>query len=144
MYDVENYVVDYVKTQLNDSSVYLTSIYEPIPSHFPCVSVEMTENYVTRNRRTCRIDNADTVTFEINVYTIGANKKRDCKAIFGRIDAIMARRGFTREIGRPVPNADISVYRFFGRYTAIVDCEETTREVQGETITDYLYTFYQN
>lgn len=62
------------------------------------------------------------VSYQIDTYTQGVNKRQDAKAIAHSIDKAMLGMGFYREELRPIENfGNPQVYRMVGRYYAIVD-----------------------
>lgn len=142
MIDFENYVytqiVGSLANEFGAGTVEVGAEYVDTPPKFPFVSVEQTDNYVKRSRRTTKIENTNTVSYEINVYSNHKSlKKSQAKKIMSVIDNAMAQFGFTRTMLNPVPNlSNATIYRLVARYTA-----DTEMEVVGD---DYIYTVYQN
>lgn len=125
MIDISNVIVKKVTDAVSTLgiSVYVTSTNPDSISSYPCVSVVEFDN--TTYERS--LDGAQTeyhanVTYEINVYTNNASGKREqAKDIIKKIDDVMLSNKFTREMLRPLPNADSRIYRLYARYSAIVE-----------------------
>jgi hypothetical protein len=94
------------------------------PPSFPAVFIEQTfSSEVDACRDSSGDENADAVTWTVNVYSNSASDARgECRAILQAVDAHMRRRNMKRLTARPIDNAlDPSIYRYVGRYTGIVD-----------------------
>lgn len=142
MIDFENYIytqiVSALTTAFGAGAVASGSEYTDVPPKFPFVSVEQTDNYVRRNRRTVKIENTNTVAYEINVYSNKVDgRKSEAKAIMAVVDATMEQMGFTRTMLNPIPNlANATIYRLVARYIADTEVEQSGN--------DLIYTVYQN
>lgn len=143
--DIESYIYNYLYTKLTTAytniSVYTS--YPRKPASFPCVTIEMTDDVVVLSRRTAEsINNASSVSFEINVFSnLASGAKTQCKTIMNDIDVWLADIGFTRMFNSPTPNLiDATISRRTARYMANVT-QKT--EVVGDSV-NYEYFIYQN
>ena len=124
MIDIENEVFSTIATELRArfEQIYVTGEEVRSPSQFPTVSIVEADNYVYKHSQDSGDnENHATVMYEINVYSNRkAQKKTECKEIFGVIDGFLSKLGFTRTMKQPVTMEDSTVYRLVGRYTAVV------------------------
>lgn len=139
MIDIENLIVDKVKTALSSlTTTYpkmkVVSEYVEKSAEFPLVSVVQTDNYTyTRTQDADLREHEVNVMFEVNVFTAGKNKKSIAKSIANIVDGEMQDNLFTRIYFSQVPNVDRSIYRIVMRYTAVV----------AEGVTEGNTTIYQ-
>lgn len=130
MIDIENSIFSLVYTAVTTSfpTAYVAGIFETTPPQFPAVMIEQKNNPATRSTQTSsNMEYSVDPMFEVNVFSnkLGA-KKAECKEIVSVVDAVLCGLGFTRTMLEPIPNqADPSIYRMTGRYTARVDENET-------------------
>ena len=142
MIGFENYVYTQIYGALENAYgagvVKMGGEYVDPPPKFPFVTVEQIDSYVKRSRRTTNIENMDTVSYEVNVYSNKKNnRKSEAISIMAVVNHAMASIGFTRTMMNPVPNlSNSTIYRLTARYSA--DAEE---EIIGD---DTVYTVYQN
>ena len=125
MIDIENDVIELVTqtvlTAYPDADV--SGQYAEFPAKFPAVTVVEADSYTNRRMRTFdSVEYADSVMYEINVYSAkSGGKKSEAKAIVDLIDGAMLQNGFTRTMKSQVPNtANKNIYRIVSRYTADV------------------------
>lgn len=93
------------------------------PAKFPAVSIVEINNSVLPRMRTHKIENAVSVSYEVNIYSnkTGYNKI-EAKEILSVIDGTFERIGFTRAFCNPVQNLDDArIYRIVARYEAVID-----------------------
>lgn len=108
-------------------NISVSSEFCETPPTFPAISIVMSDysNY-TQMADSHSINNADVVTFDINVYSIKPiGKKFEAKDIMSAIDDVMCGLGFNRTFQRPLPNEDRRVYRIFSRYNGVVTKDNT-------------------
>lgn len=130
MIDNENEVVQAVKTALltDYPNMPVYSITTLAPETFPCVCVEMMDNYTYKPARTTSaVENMAQVMYEVNVYSNKTTgKKAEAKAIFDIIDTTLTGLFYTREYTRPVNMDNGTAYRLIGRYKGIISKKITT------------------
>lgn len=125
MNDVESYVFTKVAAALRKQfdGIYVTGEYDPVPSSFPAVSVEETDNYLD----TQYFDDTDReitgLTYSFNIYSAKkTGRKAEAKAILALIDKVMRSLNFIRYSSGNVANmADASVYRLVATYRGETD-----------------------
>lgn len=95
------------------------------PSTFPAVSVvEVNNTAYESTQDTSSNENHVTLTYEINSYSNSEDgRKTECRAVAAAADVAMLSMGFTRTMLEPIPNADSTIYRMVGRYTAVVSAD---------------------
>ena len=102
------------------SGIYVTGVYTPTPTKFPCVFIEEADN------RTVSLNGSNqgevsAVMYEINVFSnLQDESKSECKKIIKTVDDFMTVRGFMRTSCMRTPNIDSAVYRMTARYEASV------------------------
>lgn len=125
MIDIENDVINTVSKALHAaySKILVVGEYVQTPAEIPCVSIVEIDNRIVENMRTLTIENAASVTFEVNVYSNKvAGNKEEAKAITASVDSEFEKMGFTRTMKNQVANLNNSkIYRIVCRYSAIVD-----------------------
>ena len=125
MIDIENEIYTAVRNAVLTAypSASVSGSYDPVPSAFPHLSIECTDNSVYERLETSEeMENGSSVIYELNGYSNKQNgKKAECKALMETADAVMKAYGFRRTSSRPTPNlADASIYRMTATYTAVV------------------------
>lgn len=142
MIDIENIIIDTVYQALTTAygstypglRVYSTPI--ETPESFPCVTVEMTDNYTWRESQEFGKlrENHAAIAITVNVYTNNANgKKALLKQIFNTVDETLQDMKLTRIAATPIDNIDRTICRMVGRYTGLVGEGITTTENGEET-----------
>lgn len=131
MIDIENDIIELVTQTVLTAypNADVSGQFTEFPAKFPAVTVVEADNYVNRRMRTFdRVENADSVMYEINVYSAkSGTKKSEAKDIMNLIDNALLAKNFTRTMKSQIPNAaDKNIYRIVARYTA--DVKETGRE----------------
>lgn len=125
MNDIESQVFTRVSDVLtaNFRGITVKSELELSPSKFPSVSLEEADNYsLTSTATTTGTDNHQVVMYELNVLSNkSSGRKSEAKKIFSMADEVLVGLGFTRLSRMPMPMNDGTVYRYVGRYTAVVD-----------------------
>lgn len=126
MIDSEPAIFDHLSKRVR--SVYgdsfpIYSQYVESSAKFPAAIAMETDNVVYQKMRTVNIENAQKVTWEINVFSnlIGGSKfeAREIMAVF---DEAFAEIGFTRTMMTPAPNfQNFNIYRIVARYEGVVD-----------------------
>lgn len=101
------------------------SQYVESSAEFPAAIAMEIDNVVYEKMRTDKIENAQKVTWEINVFSnlIGGGKfeAREIMLVF---DSAFEEIGFTRTMMTPAPNFQNSkIYRLIARYYGVVDKE---------------------
>ena len=117
-----NYISNYVKGIYGESFPIASEYKESFPK-FPVAVATEIDNSVYERMRTRTIENAQKVTWEINVFSnlVGSGKfqAREIMAVF---DKAFAEIGFTRTMMTPAPNyQDQNIYRIVVRYSGVVD-----------------------
>ena len=124
MIDIENDVINLVTETVHAewTTAFVGGEYTEYPSSFPAVTVEEIDNRVYQRMRTENIENAVTVTYQINVFSNKAGqRKSEAKSIMNAIDAVLTAKGFTRIMTEHVPNLnDSKIFRYVARYEAVV------------------------
>lgn len=125
MIDIENDVIELVTQTVLTAypNADVSGQFTEFPAKFPAVTVVEADNYVNRRMRTFdRVENADSVMYEINVYSAkSCTKKAEAKDIMNLIDNALLAMNFTRTMKSQIPNAaDKNIYRIVARYTADV------------------------
>jgi hypothetical protein len=123
--DIEFAVFNAVSSNIREMypDAFVTGDLSFSPATFPAVSIVETANSVHKRSSTEQIENAASVTYEVNVYSkrIGYGKM-EAKDIISIVDSAFARLGFTRTFCNPIQNLDDkSIYRIVARYDAVVD-----------------------
>lgn len=142
MIDIENLIVDKVNTALTPlkttyPKMKVISEYVEMSTEFPLVSVVQIDNYAhTRTQDTDLLEHGVVVTYEVNVFASGKNKKTVAKRIANAVDEEMQRNLFTRLYFSQIPNVDRTIYRIVMRYSAVVAAPVTDGE-------DTIYQMYR-
>ena len=130
MIDVENEIftkiADAIHAVEGFENVYCTSMYEPVPESFPCVTCWEDANAVWRKGRDqSNMENFNDIGYLVEVYSNKEpGKKAEAKALANIVDSVMADLNMTRVLRYPTPNlADASVYRITIRYRGIVSSD---------------------
>lgn len=125
MIDVEFAVYNAVTSDLKliYPDIFATGDLSSSPARFPAVSIVEINNSVLISARTNNIENAVSVSYEVNVYSnkTGYNKI-EAKEILAVVDNSFQKLGFTRTFSNPVQNLeDRNIYRVVARYDATID-----------------------
>ena len=124
MIDIENQIINLITIELRKKypKIEIINDYSNSPKKLPCVYVleednENIENYSLNNR----VEVSNKITYLIEVYTDGKNKKQLGKEIFIEINNILNKVNFSRTLSNGIKNADKNIYRHVGRFTCVVD-----------------------
>lgn len=121
MIDIENLVYTNVRSAIKaySSAISVSGIYVDVPSKFPHVSIEETDNAsVASAISTSDRERAANVTYTINIYTNTATAKDDAKAIAVVVNDAFSDVGFVRSMKQQMPNIDRTIYRLTMRFQA--------------------------
>lgn len=119
MIDIENLVYTNIRTAVKayNNAISMTSTYTDIPSSFPHVSVEETDNAsVVSAISTSDREYAANLTYTVNIYTNTATAKTDAKAIAAVVNDAFTDMGFNRSMKQEMPNIDRTIYRLILRF----------------------------
>ena len=124
MIDIENIVFtavsNAVKAEYPNAAVY--GEYVEAPADFPCVCISEDDNYsygLTQDN--ALEDNNVGVMYSVNIFTSNqVGKKTEAKKIAKIVDSVLLGFKMSRTALLPVPNADTTIYRITGRYTAVI------------------------
>lgn len=129
MIDIENDVYselyEYLTEEFPGLAVYDETILSP--EELPCVCVEEIGNSVNQ----ATIDSASNenhaiIDYEVRVYGNKATgKKAEVRTIFSYMDRWFLNHGFLRISMQPITFDDATKYQLIGRYTAVVDGNNT-------------------
>lgn len=130
MIDIYNeiYTQLYHRLRADFPDIYVANEYLFTTAHFPCVTVEETDNFTFENTQTNQLyENHGVLVYDINVYSnLKSGRKSECRRIINRVDDEMQKMGFTRIFLNPVPNEqDATIYRMTARYRAVVANDKT-------------------
>lgn len=122
--DTESYVVDRIIRLLMEYDPNIVVYNEEVesPARFPCVTIEEYNSY--SHKQTLTGDNEERyihVSYQINVYSITSDGKRQCKQIMGVIDREMRSIGFLRTYSAPEKNMQRNIFRRVARFNGIID-----------------------
>lgn len=121
MIDIENYVYTQVRNALktHDSKISVSNDYAAVPSKFPHVSIEETDNASVSGRiSTSDREYAANLTYTVTIYTNTALAKTDAKAIAVVVNEAFTDMGFVRSMKQELPNIDRTIYRLILRFNA--------------------------
>ena len=128
MIDIENQVFDRISKAVKKEFPTVNMSSEEIlaPSELPCVTIVEADNYtVAETLDSSNEENHAYVMHEVNVYTNGAFKKSECKAIYSIVDNEYRKMGFRRMSKPFTASNDPTVTRMMGRYVGIVGKDDT-------------------
>lgn len=117
-------VANALKAEITGYSIY--SEYTEVPAKFPAITVVESNNTVLKKMRSLKIENAVSLTYEVNIYSnaVGGNKKVEVKKIQDIVDRAFESMGFTRTACNPMENLqDTTIYRLYSRYEGVADKE---------------------
>ena len=123
MIDIENLVYTNVRAavKLRFPASSVSGTYVDVPSSFPHVSIEETDNAsVPSTISTSDREYATNVTFTVNIYTNTATAKSDAKALGAVVNDTFTDMGFARSMYQQMPNIDRTIYRLVLRFQATV------------------------
>ncbi len=127
MIDVEKKVFkivrDGIKTGYPNIRVY--SEYIRTPKVFPCIMVEEidTQTYL-KSQDTNSVENHIIVSYQVDIYDNGENKKSSVKAIASTINDLFIGLKFSRVFGNKISNEDDdNIYRYTMRFTAVISSD---------------------
>ena len=125
MIDIESQVFTRVKQAILAAypDALVSSAYVDAPAQFPCVFLlEMNNTADLTTRTSSSNENHAVLMYQVDIYSAKAQgKKAEARAIAALTDAAMQDMGFTRTMLQPVMNAaDPSIFRYTGRYDAVV------------------------
>lgn len=126
MIEIENQVYSRLKDYLTSkfADINMSSVYINAPSQFPFVSIVEIDNSVnTRAEDCCNVENADNISYEINIQTKNPNTKKIVANDIARaVDEFMLSLGFIRNSKVPLSSDNDGVaYRIVMRYSGVVD-----------------------
>ena len=130
MIDIFNKVYTNIKNALATDypDVFISGEKLNVVSELPCVSVVEADN-------SFYLDSLDSsekelhaqIMYEVEVYSAKTFKKKtEARNIFKVIDDEFRRMGFVRTMANAVDNIEPDIYRFVGRFEAIVGDDEIT------------------
>ena len=122
MIDCENEVYTRVATALRAAhkGIDISGVTENVPSAFPHVSIEMTDNVMLRD--TTDDKEIEEVVFTINIYSNVKSKKDQAKLIAKTADQEFRRMNAVRIGMNRTPNQDDpTIYRLTGLYRVRTD-----------------------
>lgn len=112
-----------------DPNCDVQDAYTAVPSTFPLVTVQETDNSTAGGIIGSRTrENAARVTYQIEVYSNANDTRRsECRTIMGAISDALIASNFERELLYATPNyADATVYRLTARFRVIADANNNT------------------
>lgn len=121
MIDIENLVYTNVRNAVKayDSNISVSGNSPDVPSSFPHVSVDETDNFVAVGAMsTTDREFAANLTYTVNIFTNTATAKTDAKKIADVVDDAFADMGFARSMKQTMPNIDRTIYRLIMRFQA--------------------------
>lgn len=132
MIDAEPHIFDELRKRLLDKynwakNVRFVNDFITAPEAFPCVSFcEVDNRTEIKYHETDHEEVAVRLTYQLDVWTNSvSSRKREARKIVIAIDDELLDMGFRRTYLNNDPSIqDASIYRYYGRYTAIVeDCD---------------------
>ena len=123
MIDIENLVYTNVRNAIKtyNSAVSVSGTYDPVPSHFPHVSIEETDSYIVASELSANDrERAVNVTYTATIYTNTATAKTDGKELAAVVNDAFTGMGFVRSMKQEMPNIDRTIYRLIMRFQALV------------------------
>ena len=125
MIDVNNEVFTNVATLVRNkhSDANVTGEYARVPSKFPTVTLDETQNVVVdRLEDSSNVEKFAGVTHRLQVFSNKqTGKKAEARAIFATADAEMRRMGFRRVTYTTTPEIyDSTIYNITATYEAVV------------------------
>lgn len=129
MIDVENEIYTRLKKAINkeDSSIYVSSIYELIPKTFPACMIEQTDSYVLKEHLdSSGEENTNYLTYTISICAKGDTRKSQVKKILSIVDGEAFKLGLTRTFSQPITLQDnTNIYEIVSRYNCIISKNKT-------------------
>ncbi len=109
----------------SDFTVYGATVLAP--SAIPCGCIVESDNFpLVRTQDSGSNENHVELVYDVNVYSNKqSGKKSECKEILAVIDDFFLGVGFTRTTKQPIQLDDVTQFRLFARYTAIVSKDST-------------------
>lgn len=128
MVDAESEVYTAIAVPLREAfpGIDVKSVLTLSPTVFPCACIEQINS--TPYRRTDDSSGVEKYTdsvFKVNVYTMGATAKSECKAVMAFVDERFNRMGFARTALNPVPTGDTSKHRREAVYRGVISLNHT-------------------
>ena len=119
--DIFNEVFTNLKTTLADITVLPS--YPSTTPVFPCVLLEEMDNISNLTTIDSSGENYNDISFEVNIYTTGTNKRTESTTIRKQVDSIMSDEyHMTRNSSGATPNfMDTESYRYTLRYSFTID-----------------------
>lgn len=119
--DIFNEVFTAVKTQLSNYNV--VSHYPESTPEFPCVVMEELSNLAVDGTTDTSGEKYNELSFEVNIFTTGAEKSSKAKELRNVVDAILGDfYGMNRDYSGTMPSfLDNNIYRYTIRYSCVVD-----------------------
>lgn len=123
MIDIENLVYTNVRTAVKGFKplASVSGTYTDVPSSFPHVSIEETDNAVLSSTlSTSDREYAANLTYTVNIYTNTATAKSDAKELAAVVNDAFSDMGFVRSMKQEMPNIDRTIYRLILRFHGTV------------------------
>jgi hypothetical protein len=124
MIDIEQAVFNKLRTVLKqkDSSVTVLGEYTRKKPEFPCVVIiELDNNCYKSSQDDTSMENHALVSYQIDIYCDGQEKKKDCKELMSIVDTEMLKMLFNRDFLQYLTNEEEDqLCRMTSRYSAIV------------------------
>jgi hypothetical protein len=113
----------YTKLKTDLVGVEMGTTFLETPSTYPFITFSEVSNTSTRDTRDSNGEYHNDVSFEVNIFTIGDDKKSQAKSLRILVDDVLSGYyGMEREFSDEIPNfGDQSIYRYVMRYGCLVD-----------------------
>lgn len=125
MIDCENEVYTLVAQKLRTEfpGISISGYGENVPSSFPHVSFEMSDNSTLFKVMDSGDYEVSIVYFEANIYSnLKTGRKQQCREIAKVLDSVLSPKNFRRMEMTPIPNKqNPNIYRIFARYRVATD-----------------------
>lgn len=132
MVDIEPYLYSFVAEEMRKqyswaSKVGFSNDYVIQPEKFPWVTItEEDSRTEIKYHDTSNEENAARITLEVNVWSNHlTRRKQEARKIMKAVNDVLQRMGFRRTyLNNDPTQQDISIYKVYGRFTAIVEENE--------------------
>lgn len=123
--DITNELLTLIKNGLSGVAEVTNPNPDEVPT-FPHVTFKELENLTDTTTIDSFGEKHNNLAFEIEIFTEGATKMSEAKALRDRIDGILSPLGLSRNFASSQPNfLDSRIYRYIVRYTCTVDESRT-------------------
>lgn len=104
-----------------DKNILVLNVQQEVVASFPCVVMEMTDDYVHKGAMTFdKIENFTNYIVQFEIYTEGENKEFEADDIAWEIEKAMLEMNMRRFQRMTIKNfSDLSIYRVMTRYRNI-------------------------